>query len=132
MLIPFWAIFLSGLLSFGVGALWYGPFFGKRWTEAVGLGLEHGKMEVHVLGITLFFWVVAAFVYNYILQLADLGGMIFPFCLAFGIWFGFVFPVRVLSVLYGRLPKSLIWIDGLYYLVGYMVLALMHLAFVGM
>ena len=129
MLIPVWAIFLSALFAFGVGALWYGPFFGRRWMDAVGMGLENGKLEVPVMGVTLAFWVASAFIYSYLLQLSGKPGMVFPFCLAFALWLGFAFPVRLLSVLYAKQSKSLIWIDGGYYLLGYGVLALMHVAF---
>ena len=34
--VNFIAVFLGALTFFVVGALWYGPLFGKAWKDAVG------------------------------------------------------------------------------------------------
>lgn len=34
--INYWAVVVCGVAAMGLGALWYGPMFGKKWLEIVG------------------------------------------------------------------------------------------------
>lgn len=34
--INYWAILVCGIVAMAIGALWYGPLFGKKWLEIVG------------------------------------------------------------------------------------------------
>lgn len=36
MEINYFAVFVCAVLSMGIGALWYGPLFGKKWMEIIG------------------------------------------------------------------------------------------------
>ena len=36
MAVNYWAVLVCGVLSMVIGAVWYGPLFGKKWMEIVG------------------------------------------------------------------------------------------------
>lgn len=38
--INYWAVLAGAVLSMVVGAIWYGPIFGKKWMEIVGVNPE--------------------------------------------------------------------------------------------
>lgn len=40
MTVNYWAIALGAVLSMVVGGIWYGPLFGKKWMEIVGVNTE--------------------------------------------------------------------------------------------
>ena len=63
--INYWAVLVCAVLSMVVGALWYGPLFGKKWMEIVGannadiearkaMQKSAGKLYVVQFLITLF------------------------------------------------------------------------------
>ena len=35
--VNYWAIVAGAVLSMVIGAIWYGPLFGKKWMEIVGV-----------------------------------------------------------------------------------------------
>lgn len=35
--VNYWAIIVGAVLSMVIGAIWYGPIFGKKWMEIVGV-----------------------------------------------------------------------------------------------
>ena len=35
--VNYWAVFTGAVLSMVLGAIWYGPLFGKKWMEIVGV-----------------------------------------------------------------------------------------------
>ena len=37
MEINYWAVVVAALSGFAVGALWYGPLFGRQWMAASGV-----------------------------------------------------------------------------------------------
>ncbi len=36
MVINYWAVLVCAVLAMALGALWYGPLFGKKWLEVTG------------------------------------------------------------------------------------------------
>lgn len=40
MEINYLAVLVCGVLSVGLGAVWYGPLFGKKWMEIVGVNAQ--------------------------------------------------------------------------------------------
>ncbi len=74
MMINYWAVGMCVVLSMAVGALWYGPLFGKRWMEIVGVNPADGEARAKMqksagplyaiqFVLTLFqVWVLAYFI----------------------------------------------------------------------
>ena len=38
MIINYWAVLVCAVLAMALGFLWYGPLFGKKWMNIVGVG----------------------------------------------------------------------------------------------
>ena len=59
------AVIVGAIVSFLVGWAWYGPLFGKKWAEGVGVELGNaqdmpmGAMGLQMLGLLLMSWFVA-------------------------------------------------------------------------
>ncbi len=91
--IKWWGVLGGVIIHFIVGMLWYGPFFGKRWMQEVGMDEEQIR-QGPVVGIylaTLLFSVIATltlaitlngFATTSIAQACAVAGMV---------WFGFNF-----------------------------------------
>lgn len=43
MNINIWAVLACAIISMPIGAIWYGPLFGKKWMEIVGMKEEDVK-----------------------------------------------------------------------------------------
>ncbi len=48
MSINFWAVIVCAVLSMVVGAVWYGPLFGKKWCEIIGADPNNKDMQKKV------------------------------------------------------------------------------------
>jgi hypothetical protein len=61
------ATLVATLLGFALGALWYGPLFGKPWMRAVGLTPEQIRRDfnpVRTYGTTFVLGFIAAYVFG--------------------------------------------------------------------
>ncbi|MEX2053975.1 MAG: DUF1761 domain-containing protein [Candidatus Colwellbacteria bacterium] len=96
---------VAALAGMGIGALWYGPLFGKQWSKLMGFtresmdkAKEQGMLKSYVLAlvgqiVTAYaLAVVVAFSAQYF------GG--FSYSLVFWVWFGFAIPLLLNSVLW--------------------------------
>jgi Protein of unknown function (DUF1761) len=129
----FLAVLVAGIAAMVVGYLWYGPFFGKTWSQAIGLTRE--KMEASKKNMTTNYVImfIGSLVMAYVLSNAfaarpflNMGGALW---LSFWIWLGFMATVLLGSVLWENKPMKLYWINSLYYLVTLWVMAIILLMF---
>ena len=72
--INYWAVLVCGILAMVIGFVWYGPLFGKKWIEIVGMNYENEdkrkemmkesrKLYVTQFILTLFqVWVLAYYI----------------------------------------------------------------------
>ena len=113
----YWAILVSAIASMIIGSIWYGPLFGKKFMEAMGMNewSEEKKAEMKksmtlsyvgqfVLSLVMFFvlsWYITTSVHTGIM-----GGV----ANAFGLWLGFVVPLAAGNVLWGG-KKILFWLS---------------------
>ena len=61
------ATLVATILGFGLGALWYGPLFGKQWMSAAGLTMEKLRQDfspTRTYGGTFVLGLVASFVFG--------------------------------------------------------------------
>lgn len=129
--INYFAVFLGALLSMGIGAVWYGPLFGKKWMELIGANTasqeEIKKMQKNSgflylvqFVLTLFqILVLAYFVGNY----AYLGGLL----RAIWIWAAFVNPTLAGAIMWTNNKQKLqqFLIQGGYQLLMFIVFGLL-------
>ena len=77
------AVIVGAIVSFLVGWAWYGPLFGKKWAEGVGVELGNaqnmpmGAMGLQMLGLLLMSWFVAVTAASNLLLTVILGTVAF-------------------------------------------------------
>ena len=123
------AIFIGAVISMVVGAIWYGPVFGKMWMTIIGVDLTDGetrkKMQKSagpLYGIqfvlTLFQVLVLA---HLIADTQRVGGLE----RALWIWAGFVIPTLAGAVMWTNQSRRLTWnrflIQGGYQLIMFII-----------
>ena len=113
----YWAILVSAIASMIIGSIWYGPLFGKKFMEAMGMNEWSAEKKAEmtknmwisyagqfVLSLIMFFvlsWYITTSIHTGIV-----GGM----ANAFGLWLGFVVPLAAGNVLWGG-KKILFWLS---------------------
>ena len=125
----YWSIIVAAIAQMIIGYLWYGPLFGKIWMR-----LSKAKMNSKKSAIPSYVWMfVGSLVTAYILKIVLL---VFPFASASGVtltavllWLGFNVPVLLGSILWEGKSFKLYALNTLYYLVSYIVMAQILLAF---
>jgi len=131
--INYFAVVVGAVLSMAIGALWYGPLFGKKWLEIVGAtsaDLEARKQMQKSAGplygvqfvLTLFQVLVLA---HLIADTTRVGGVE----RALWIWAAFVIPTLAGAVMWTNEPGKNKWarffIQGGYQLVIFIVFGLL-------
>lgn len=111
------AIVISSVIYFGLGAVWFGPLFGKQWLRLVGLSLteEDKKNALFMFAKTflldLFITVCTAF----ILVLAKSETVADALTISAIIGFGFVIAPFLGNYMYAKRSMSLFFIEGFYH-----------------
>jgi len=102
--INYLSVLIAAALIMGVGALWYGPAFGKHWMKLKGYTPESVKnmklsakkaMALAALGA-----LVTAFVLALLVRLLNPIGIGGAFMLALLVWVGFTVPLKANDVLF--------------------------------
>lgn len=117
------AVFISALAFFGLGAIWYGPLFGKAWQRGVGLSDEEIKGQMSKVfassmvmalvistGMAVFLRSEWAPAETDAMAGATMGIML-------GIFF--ILPSTAMNYIFARRPISLILIDAFYHMLAY-------------
>lgn len=116
------AVLVASLAFFGLGLVWYGPFFGKPWQRAISIDGGMALRQSHSLGL-----LIAGFIMSVIIAV---GMAIFlnapngdqQLGAAYGALIGlmvgvlFILPSTVMNYIFARRPLALILIDGFYHI----------------
>jgi hypothetical protein len=128
----FLAVLVAGVAAMVVGYLWYGPFFGKTWSQAIGLTREKMEAGKKNMATNYIVMLIASLVMAYVLSssfaalpLLDMSGALW---LSFWIWLGFMATILLGSVLWEGKSMKAYWINSLYYLVTLWVMAIILFA----
>jgi hypothetical protein len=132
--VNYWAVILCGLVAMLIGFLWYGPAFGAKWREM--MGIKAADMEAaqkdpagmyRSYGIMLAGSLVMAFVLsrgiafgNAYLGAWDVATSLIS---AFWFWLGFIAPVTLGPVLWEKKPWMLWALNAGYYLATLLAMA---------
>src|SRR4051812_21622205 len=122
------AVLACGVVSMVIGFLWYGPLFGKPWSELMGWGsmtpekmAEMQKKARPGYAITFLASLVLAFVLAHELIFGSVytqtSGVSAGIAAAFWTWIGFIVPVTLGTVLWDGKPWKLWFINAGYWLV---------------
>lgn len=96
--INYWAVFAAAVANIVVGALWYGPVFGKQWKALMGFTDGAMKSMPLTAGQAMVGGFVTALIMAFVLAhdafvwgnfMSGTTGVPFAFQLAFWIWLGY-------------------------------------------
>lgn len=119
------ATLVATLLGFALGALWYGPLFGRRWRAAVGVTPEHIRREgspaaayaaAFVLGL------IASYVFG--LYIGPNPGLSFSIAAGAAAGLCWVATALATNYLFERRPVALMVINGGYHAVRFTLIGL--------
>jgi hypothetical protein len=125
-------IVLAGIASTLIGWVWYSPHvFGGVWMRLTNLSpeqIERGKKRMWLMAVLgLLASMLVAYVMSYFgiaWQVYDIGGAI---NLGVWCWIGFAAPVMLGQVIWDQKPLRLYLINALYWLVAFVVMAMILL-----
>ena len=121
------ATVVATVLGFALGALWYGPLFGKRWMAAVGMTLEEIQKDfspVKTYGATFVLGLIASYAFG--LYVGPNPGRAFAIVAGAAAGLCWVATSLATNYLFERRSVALIAINGGYHAVRF---ALIGLAF---
>lgn len=126
------AILVAAVAYMALGFVWYHPrVFGTAWMRLTGMDPEAAQqMDARVVWSMLGGFVVAvvvAFIFSHFAVAWGVYDAGTALGLAFWAWLGFIAPVFANTVLWGRKPMRLFFIDAGYWLVALAVIALVIL-----
>lgn len=119
------AVLVSGIVAVIIGALWYGPVFGKQWMKLAGISMDGMKsMKMTPIGAMIGGFITSllmAYVLSHIYVFASVymntAGIMGGLSSGFWIWLGFAVPMTGASYLFEGKPLKLWILNAAYYLV---------------
>lgn len=106
--INYFAILTSVVASIVIGSLWYGPLFGKKYMEALGMNEWSDEKQTRMKKTMPFAYLgqfvaslVMFFVFAWYVGLSGHDGILGGINNAFWVWIGFVVPLKLGDVLWG-------------------------------
>jgi len=123
MSINWLAVVVATLSTFVLGAVWYGPLFGKAWMGENGFTEEELKKAnmAKIFGVSFVLELIMAINLAFFLHgLSVKEGLIYGFATGFG-WVALAIGV---NYLFARKSIKLWLIDGLYFVVSFVIMGL--------
>lgn len=128
-MVNYWAVLVSAVVFFGIGAVWYGPVFGKAWIKSMELSeadLEAQKAEENMamsFGLmfisSLLMAVATAHLIDYLIYVfPESGAVQVSLVSACFVWMGYILSYLITAPAFERRPWSYVFINGGYWLVG--------------
>ena len=119
------SIALAVVCNMVLGFLWYGPFFGRQWLQALGwsekeLAKRKAKGMGMVYALTTAGAVVTAVMLSAVIRWYGAPSVGAGIAVGFFVWLGFILPISAQSVLFEGRNNTAFWIG-----VGYQLAALM-------
>jgi hypothetical protein len=125
------AVLASAIASMVIGALWYGPLFGKQWIAMMGWTEEQmNSAKAKGMGKSYALMFVGSLLMAYVLSHAiifasdylAIFGLSAGLTAGFWNWLGFIAPVTLGSVLWENKSWKLWMLNNAYYLVTLLVM----------
>ena len=120
------AVLVAALCVFALGALWYGPLFGKAWRASQAGSAEEHRPRSGTKTQTLVLSLAACAMMALTMEMFIF--LINPPDLSRGLWLaavicvGFGLPGTLASVAYSAKRTSLVWINGGYQLASFLLM----------
>lgn len=118
--INYLAVIVCAIISLVIGALWYGPLFGKEWMKLVGkteedLQKDFKPAKTFSLATVAHFFV--ALIISYFIDLFNAQTVVDGLRIALTAWVGFVAAPFYVNYLFEKKPTKLLVINAGYNLV---------------
>lgn len=112
------AVLVAAIASMIVGALWYGPLFGKTWMRLSGIsGQKLKQMKAKGMGKSYLMTFIASLVMAYVLSLIVTLALADTFVrgavVGFWVWLGFVATEDIRDVIWGGKSMGMFWLKGI-------------------
>lgn len=113
------AILGAAIVAFAVGALWYGPLFGREWRRLMGIGegANMGAMPTKAMTGGFVATLILVYVLAGLMSAMQVATVSAALVLAFWLWLGFVATILANSVFYEKRSWNLYLINAAHYLV---------------
>lgn len=124
--INYLAIIVCGILALGIGAIWYGPLFGKPWMKAHGFNesdLVKDFNPVKIFSLAMAAHMIIAYILAYLMGYLNAYSLSGVFYTSFFSWLGFLFLPMFINFLFSRKSIKLLMIESLYFLLFFIVAA---------
>lgn len=135
--INYLAVLVSGIFMMVLGAIWYGPLFGKQWIALMGFDPQkvadmqskgasamwksYALMALGALSMSFILAHSIIFAETYLNMWNISGGL----AVGFANWLGFIVPITLGSVLWEGKSWKLWALNAGYYLVGLLVIGVL-------
>ena len=119
------ATLVATMLGFVLGALWYGPLFGRRWMTAVGMTAEEIQKDFNpaiIYGATFVLGLIASYVFG--LYVGPNPGRAFSIVAGAAAGLCWVATALATTYLFERRSTALIAINGGYHAVRFTLIGL--------
>ncbi len=116
-MINWWAVIVAAVVSMVIGSIWFGPLFGKKWMEVMGMqnvSEEEKKKMMKSTGMLyavqfilslLTLYILAHYIAGWQPKPGAWGGIIN----ALWIWLGFIMPTLAGNAMWSGKSKKLAW-----------------------
>ncbi len=121
------AVLAAAVAGFAVGAIWYGPLFGKAWMAERGICKEDaaGANMPLIFGTAFVLNLIAAFVLDHVLGTYGDPNLGLSVMIAGGIALGFIVTSIGVNYLFSQMSRRLFLIDAGYWVVMYCVMGVL-------
>ena len=122
------AVLVAAISQMIIGAIWYGPLFGKQWMSLSKIKMDKKSMQKmkekakHSYVVMFIGSIITAMVFSYIIDYAEATTVIDGMIGGIWIWLGFVVPLLAGSVIWENKPKGLYYLNIGYYLISLMIM----------
>ncbi len=109
------AVWVSVVLMFGLGFLWFGPLFGEQWMALVGLDMA--TLEANPPSATIWIsntigTIIGVYVLAWLFTKMNVSSLGEGALTGLIIGFAFVFMSHMIGGLFAQAPYALAWING--------------------
>jgi len=121
-----WDVLVAAIVTFVIGALWYGPLFGKQWMKLTGMTkakMKKGKDKIPMLYLGGFIaTLITAYALSVVLRYSGVSMMTEGVEITFWVWLGFIGAISFGGMLWENKPFSLWILNNCYYLLTLIVM----------
>lgn len=118
-----WAVLVSALAFWGLGAIWYSPvLFSKRWQKEIGMTTDAMKNSnlALIFGLSFVIMLLMVWALNFVINSHKTEEVNLSMGLCLGLFTGFFFAMLTMGINYLYQRRSIVlWlIDGIYAVIG--------------